>query len=96
VLDDDDNMDVNELLRILIRSAPMNLREIRLDDYVTFSLESLEEFFEKWRGRCALSIITCNEIYGKGNHVKLINKHKNDGVIKDFKYVYIRENLYQW
>ncbi|CAG8696951.1 9969_t:CDS:2 [Rhizophagus irregularis] len=74
-----------ELLKILIRSSHNNLREIRFL-YVKFSLESLEEFFEKWRGRPALSIVTCNRIYKEDNYVKLINRYKNNGVIKDFIY----------
>ena len=44
----------SELLRILSRSAPNNLREIRLHDYA---------FFEKWRGRHSLSILAC--AYGR-------------------------------
>ncbi|GBC48002.2 hypothetical protein GLOIN_2v1778669 [Rhizophagus irregularis DAOM 181602=DAOM 197198] len=47
-----------ELLKILIRSAPTSLREIRFICHVKFSLETLEEFLEKWRGRPALSILT--------------------------------------
>ncbi|GBB87436.1 hypothetical protein RclHR1_01390026 [Rhizophagus clarus] len=73
-----------ELLKILSRSAPINLREIRfLYDY-KFSLKTLEEFLEKWKG-CALSILTCDPIYKEENYVKLIKKYKNNGVIRDFR-----------
>ncbi len=75
-----------ELLKILIRSSSTNLREIRFFDNFKFSLKSLEEFLEKWRDRPALSILTCDPIYIEDEYVKLINKYKNDGVIKDFKY----------
>ncbi|GBB87434.1 hypothetical protein RclHR1_01390024 [Rhizophagus clarus] len=72
-----------ELLKTLIRSAPTNLREIRfLYDY-KFSLKALEEFLEKWKG-CSLSILTCEPIYKEEDYVKVINKYKNNGVIKDF------------
>ncbi|PKC70281.1 hypothetical protein RhiirA1_454965 [Rhizophagus irregularis] len=74
-----------ELLKILIRSAPTNLREIRFLYDVEFSLEALEEFLEKWRGRPILSILTCRPIYKEENYVKLINKYKNNGIIKDFR-----------
>ena len=79
----------DELLRILSSSAPKNLREIRLFDYVTFSLQTLGEFFEKWRGRHSLSILTCDSTYIKNDYryVELIEKYKKDGVIKDFNYV---------
>ncbi|GET04891.1 hypothetical protein GLOIN_2v1791318 [Rhizophagus clarus] len=54
-----------ELLKILVRSAPASLTEIRP----------------------ALSILTIDSTYMKEDYIKLINKYKNDGVIKDFKYV---------
>ncbi|CAB4436646.1 unnamed protein product [Rhizophagus irregularis] len=75
-----------ELLKILIRSSHNNLREIRFL-YVKFSLESLEEFFEKWKCRPALSIVTCNRIYKEDNYVKLINKYKNNGKYDGWEYV---------
>ncbi|PKK65552.1 hypothetical protein RhiirC2_785996 [Rhizophagus irregularis] len=74
-----------KLLKILIRSAPTNLREIRFICDVEFSLDVLEEFFEKWRGRPALSILTYKSIYKEENYVKLINKYKNNGIIEDFR-----------
>jgi hypothetical protein len=74
-----------ELLKILIRSAPSNLREIRFLYDLEFSFEAFEEFLEKWRGRPALSILTCEPICERENYEKLINKYKYDGVIKDFK-----------
>jgi hypothetical protein len=76
-----------ELLKILIRSAPTNLREIRISRDFKFSFEAFEKFLEKWRGRPALTILTSNPIYTRvENYVKLINKYKNDGVIKDFRH----------
>jgi hypothetical protein len=75
-----------ELLKVLIRSAPTNLREIRFFNDFKFSLEVLEEFLEKWRGRPSLSILTSDSIYEEENYKKLINKYKNDGVIKAFRY----------
>jgi hypothetical protein len=74
-----------ELLKILIRSAPTYLREIRFLYDIKFSLEAFEEFLEKWRGRPALTILTSNPTYKEENYVKLVNKYKNDGVIKDFR-----------
>ncbi|GBC07417.1 hypothetical protein RclHR1_07450005 [Rhizophagus clarus] len=74
-----------ELLKVLINSAPNNLKEIRFYNDFKFSLESLEEFLEKWRGRSALSILTSDSIYERENYKELINKYKNEGVIKDFK-----------
>ena len=74
-----------ELLKVLIRSAPTKLRELRLYNHFKFSLESLEKFLEEWRGRPALSILTSDSIYKGENYIKLINKYKNDGIIKDFK-----------
>jgi hypothetical protein len=83
-----------ELLKILIRSAPTNLKEIRFYDDFKFSLKNLEEFLEKWRGRSVLSIFTSDSIYEGENYKKLINKYKIEGVIKDFKHVRYHEINY--
>jgi len=71
-----------ELLKVLIRSAPSNLREIRFFKDFKFPLKALEEFLEKWKGRSALTILTTDSIYEGDDYIKLINKY---GVIKDFK-----------
>ncbi|EXX54889.1 uncharacterized protein OCT59_012950 [Rhizophagus irregularis] len=76
-----------ELLKILIRSAPTNLKEIRLGDDFKFSLENLEDFLEKWRSRRALSIFTIDPIYLREDYKNLINKYKSEGVIKNFDYL---------
>ncbi|GBB84941.1 hypothetical protein RclHR1_11510005 [Rhizophagus clarus] len=73
-----------ELLNVLIKSTPTNLREIRFFDHFKFSLEVLEEFLGKWRG-CALTIVTKDSIYRGEDYKKVINKYKNYGVIKDFR-----------
>ncbi|EXX76184.1 uncharacterized protein OCT59_010127 [Rhizophagus irregularis] len=74
----------NELLKILIRSAPTSLREIRFFNDFQFSLKNLEEFFEKWKGRPALSIQTA---YLRDDYMELIDKYKSIGVVEDFKCV---------
>ena len=83
-----DGVETNEigedLLKVLIRSAPTNLREIRFFNDFKFSLETLEEFLGKWKGQ-PLSILTSDPIYKGDDYIELINKYKNDGVIKDFK-----------
>jgi hypothetical protein len=73
-----------EILKILIKSAPTNLREIRFFNDFKFSLKALKEFLKSWKG-CALTIITSDTIYEGEDYKELINKYKNDGVIKDFK-----------
>ncbi|RGB35534.1 hypothetical protein C1646_116968 [Rhizophagus diaphanus] len=75
------------LLKILNRSASSNLKEIRICNGIKFSLENLEEFLEKWKGKHALSILTVDPIYLEEDYAKLINKYKRDGIIKDFKHV---------
>ncbi|CAG8565747.1 5489_t:CDS:1 [Funneliformis mosseae] len=79
-----------ELSRLLIKSAPVNLREIRLWKYssscgIKFSLETLDAFLGDWRGRTPLSIFTSDSSYKKEEYIKIINKHIDDGVIKEFK-----------
>ncbi|CAB4477673.1 unnamed protein product [Rhizophagus irregularis] len=73
-----------ELLKILIRSAPINFKEIRFCHRFKFSLEILEEFLEKWRGRHAISLFTTEYL---GIYKELTNKYKRDGVIKEYKYL---------
>ncbi|GBC31769.2 hypothetical protein GLOIN_2v1765921 [Rhizophagus irregularis DAOM 181602=DAOM 197198] len=77
-----------KLLEILIRSAPMNLKEIRIGKEFKFSLENLKKFLDRWRSRPALSlfILTSDPIYIGEDFTRLIDKYKSDGVIKDFKY----------
>ncbi|CAB4436655.1 unnamed protein product [Rhizophagus irregularis] len=69
------------LLKILISSTLNNIKEIRFCGDFKFSLQALEEFLKKWEGN-ALSIITSN--YIEEDYEELINKYKNNGVIKDF------------
>ncbi|GBC06345.1 hypothetical protein RclHR1_06780009 [Rhizophagus clarus] len=73
-----------EILNALIRSAPTNLKEIRFFNDFKFSLKALEDFLECWKG-CALTILTSDIVYEGESYKKLINKYKNDGVIKDFR-----------
>ncbi|PKC60360.1 hypothetical protein RhiirA1_539888, partial [Rhizophagus irregularis] len=68
-----------ELLKILIRSTPNNLRKIKFYGNSQFPLKSLEEFLEKWRGLNALSLYTTGDIYKSNDYMKLIKKYKNKG-----------------
>ncbi|CAB4431264.1 unnamed protein product [Rhizophagus irregularis] len=72
-----------ELLKVLISSAPINLKEIRFYNDFRFSLEVLEEFLREWRG-CALSILISDLFYERKDFKKLFDKYKNNGTIKDF------------
>ena len=74
------------LSKVLIKVAPNNLREIRFYDYFKFSLKTLETFLESWKSSFKLSLLTSDHIYGEERYIKLINKYKNYGVIKDFRF----------
>ncbi|UZN99971.1 uncharacterized protein OCT59_001228 [Rhizophagus irregularis] len=73
------------LLKILLKYAPTNLREIRFFDSYKFSLENLEKFFGGWKRRPALTIITSDPIYRMEGYSRLVSKYKNLGVIKEFR-----------
>ncbi|GBB89112.1 hypothetical protein RclHR1_01580013 [Rhizophagus clarus] len=73
-----------EILKILTRSAPTSLREIRFFKDFKFPLENLEEFFKNWKDRPALSILTSDFLYTREDYMKLIDKYKSNGVIKNF------------
>ena len=82
-----------QILKILARSAPINIRELRFFDHFKFSLEALRMFLETWKGRPELSIFTCDHDYEKDEYKEIINKYKDDGVVKDFRCV-VRTDLY--
>jgi hypothetical protein len=71
------------ILEIIIRSSPTNLRELRFVGGMQFSLKSLEKFLENWKGH-PISIISRDPIYSEYDYTKLIDKYKNNGVIKEF------------
>ncbi|GBC31907.2 hypothetical protein GLOIN_2v1764020 [Rhizophagus irregularis DAOM 181602=DAOM 197198] len=85
----------DELLKVLISSAPTNLKEIRFFNHFKFSSKNLEEFLIKWKGY-ALSIITSNSLYEREDYKKLIDKYKNNGVIKDFRYEFYPRICYNF
>ncbi|GBC46106.2 hypothetical protein GLOIN_2v1764020 [Rhizophagus irregularis DAOM 181602=DAOM 197198] len=72
------------LSNVLIKEASTNLKEIGIPFGIRFSLETLEAFFEKWKGRPAISIYLVDfHIYQTDSYRKLINKYKIEGVVKD-------------
>jgi hypothetical protein len=79
----------------LIREASTNLREIEFTWGTKFSLKTLETFFEKWRGRPAVSLYMGSYFCYPRNdlslsartelkclYMELINKYKIEGLIK--------------
>ncbi|CAB4404188.1 unnamed protein product [Rhizophagus irregularis] len=72
------------LSNVLIKEASTNLRKIGIPRSIRFSLETLEAFFEKWKGRQAISIhLDEYYIYQTDSYMKLVDKYKIEGVIKD-------------
>jgi hypothetical protein len=86
IINNDKKTTGKKLLKILTKSAPTNLREIRFFEDFKFSLKDLEKFFKNWKDRPALSILTSDPLYRGEDYVELINKYKNNGIIKDFRY----------
>jgi hypothetical protein len=84
------------LLKVLTRSAPTNLREIRFFKDFQFSLQDLEESFKNWKNHHpALTILTSDPLYKGEDYMILINKFKSNGVIKDFRCDFER-NIYYY
>ncbi|RGB41191.1 hypothetical protein C1646_663255 [Rhizophagus diaphanus] len=72
------------LSNVLIKEASINLKKIGIPHGIRFSLETLETFLEKWKGRPAISIHLVEfYIYQTDSYMKLVNKYKIEGVIKD-------------
>ncbi|GBB90141.1 hypothetical protein RclHR1_01700004 [Rhizophagus clarus] len=71
------------LLNVLIKEASVNLREIKVPYDIRFSLKTLESFFEKWKGRPAISILIDEPYFYQrdDSYKKLISKYKAEGVI---------------
>ena len=73
-----------KLSKALIDFAPKKLRAIWFSKHhFKFSLKTLETLLENWRSRTTLSIFTSDFDYRKDEYIKIINKYKNDGVIRD-------------
>ncbi|CAG8518370.1 12731_t:CDS:1 [Funneliformis mosseae] len=87
---EEENFESGErLARVLIKSAPVNLTEIRIGESFPyfgfkFSLEALDAFFDNWRGRKALSMFTCDPVYNSADYKEIINKYLGEGVVKKF------------
>ena len=78
-----------KLSKALIDFAPKKLRAIWFSEFdFKFSLKTLETLLENWRSHTSLSIFTSDLDYGREEYMEIINKYKNDEVIKDFKYNY--------
>jgi hypothetical protein len=74
-----------ELLKILIRSAPTNFKEIICGGEFKFSLKIMEKLLKNWRGRRALSLFTVIDPICRGeDYIELINEYKSNGVVKIF------------
>ncbi len=86
-LDEEKLLEYGEKLsKALIEFASNNLRKIKFSQYdFKLSSKTLEFLLENWRGRNVLSIITSDLDYEKEEYVNVINKYKNDGVVKDFR-----------
>ena len=75
-----------KLSNALIEFASKNLKIIKFSGFsFKFSLKTLDTLLENWRDRNVLSIITSDPDYGKEEYTEIINKYKNDGMIKDFR-----------
>ena len=82
------------VLKILARSSPKALRDIRFTIYWRTLANDLELFCENWKGRVPISlhfsyfhIISYDELdYFAENCLGILKKYKRDGVIKDYGY----------
>ncbi|GBC31904.2 hypothetical protein GLOIN_2v1778669 [Rhizophagus irregularis DAOM 181602=DAOM 197198] len=88
------NIEFNKLnvISSIIENGGGRLKKILFRPYDTIDFEfndnfneSSLNFIQKWRG-CPLSILTSDSIYESEDYKKLIDKYKNDGIIKDFRY----------
>ncbi|GBB99212.1 hypothetical protein RclHR1_03450007 [Rhizophagus clarus] len=76
-IDKNDNLG-NELLNILIKISPKSLTNITISGNIKYSIDTLENFFESYRGRKSL----CFNIYDK-KYLEIIKKYANEGIVKD-------------
>ncbi|RGB27085.1 hypothetical protein C1646_399911, partial [Rhizophagus diaphanus] len=75
------------LSNVLIKDASKNLRKISIPCGIKFSLKTFETFFEKWKGRPAISIIFEDYyFYRNDSYVRLIDKYKIEKVIKEINF----------
>jgi hypothetical protein len=78
--------DGEHLSNVLIRAASKNLREIIFNYEIRFTSKTLETFFEKWRGRPAISISVSAAYCQSDEFINLVNKYIVEGIIKEFRF----------
>ncbi|CAB5179909.1 unnamed protein product [Rhizophagus irregularis] len=74
----------DELLDILTSSSPLSLNNIKLSGGWKYSINSIERFFESYRGRKLLEFGIKDNIHEDNftiEHIKIIRKYINEGVI---------------
>ncbi|GBB85101.1 hypothetical protein RclHR1_11680006 [Rhizophagus clarus] len=76
----------DNLLKILIKSAPRSLFKIDIGSYNIYKIDSLMDFFKNWVGRKSMWLSSIS-IYDYDNNVlnQLIEHYKNIGVIEKYK-----------
>ncbi|RGB29638.1 hypothetical protein C1646_818383 [Rhizophagus diaphanus] len=78
----------DELLKVLNKVSPTNLQEFLFLDKWNFSLKGLKEFFENWKlkNRFPIKFIHYYDEWAyytwTDNHDKILEKYKNEGVIR--------------
>ncbi|POG62836.1 hypothetical protein GLOIN_2v1691649 [Rhizophagus irregularis DAOM 181602=DAOM 197198] len=80
----ENNIIGDELLDILTSSSPLSLNNIKLSGGWKYSINSIERFFESYRGRKLLEFGIKDNIHEDNftiEHIKIIRKYINEGVI---------------
>ncbi|PKB98274.1 hypothetical protein RhiirA5_431650 [Rhizophagus irregularis] len=89
--DEEDNCD--EILNILADYSPKTFKIFSFNKDFIFSVDGLQNFFEKWRGRIPIKFVTrfyrCR--YFTQEHIKIIKKYFDEGVV-DVKLSHLYHN----
>ncbi|RIA98932.1 hypothetical protein C1645_812103 [Glomus cerebriforme] len=80
----DEELNCDELLKILIDYSPKSLYEFSFCENLIFTIEGLNNFFENWRGRKPLVFNKYSYRIGyfTNDHRMIVKKYLEEGVIK--------------
>src|SRR5690348_12602342 len=91
----DYNLNEKEVLEVVAMNSPKNFHELKIHNYSTSVLlpDDLESFFVSWKDRIpskSLSLIIIKDEFSHSlemdeNNMKIIEKYKNLGIIKNFE-----------
>jgi hypothetical protein len=87
----DYNNNCDEILNILVDYSPKTFNHFSFGENFIFSVDGLQNFFERWRGRIPIKFVTRFDkcFHFTRDHIMVVKKYFDEGVIdKETRYLY--------